>query len=48
MFVQLTKDVLGRKTGERIDMAEAEANELVKSGLAITDDLITPAVSKAL
>jgi HK97 family phage major capsid protein len=50
MFVQLTKDFLGRKAGERIDLAESDAQGLIQQGLAgaVTDDLITPAVSRAL
>jgi HK97 family phage major capsid protein len=50
MFVQLKKDFLGRKAGERIDVAEADARHLVEQQVAdpVADDLITPAVSKAL
>jgi HK97 family phage major capsid protein len=52
MFVQLTKDspLLGKKAGERVDMSEKDAQHFVSQGeaIAVTDDLITPAVSKAL
>ncbi len=50
MFVQLTKEFMGRKPGERIDVSEADANALVAQSLAqpVTDDLITPAVQKAM
>jgi len=50
MFVQLTQDFLGRKAGEPIDVEKAHADTLVEKGVAtvVTDDLITPAVSKAL
>ena len=50
MFVQLLKDFMGRKAGERIDLAESDANALVTQQIAapVTDDLITPAVQKAM
>jgi HK97 family phage major capsid protein len=50
MFVQLQKEFMGRKAGERIDLAEADANLLIKDGFAtaVSDDLITPAVQKAM
>src|SRR5436309_218212 len=50
MFVQLTKDLLGRKAGERIDVAEADAQQLIRAGTAsaVADDPITPAVNRAL
>ena len=40
MFVQLTKDFLGRKAGERIDVGEADAGSLIQSGtaVALSDD----------
>jgi hypothetical protein len=46
MFVQLQKEFLGRKPGERIDVSESDANALIAQQLAtpVTDDLITPAV----
>ncbi len=34
MFVQLLKDCLGRKPGERIDVSEADANALIAQQLA--------------
>jgi hypothetical protein len=50
MFLQLTKDFLGRKAGERLDVAEADAGPLLASGaaVAVTDDVLTPLVSHAL
>jgi HK97 family phage major capsid protein len=50
MFVQLTKDFLGRKAGERIDLLEADAQSFLARGLAtpVTDDLISPLIGKAL
>jgi HK97 family phage major capsid protein len=50
MFVQLQKEFVGKKPGERIDVGEQEASLLITSGIAapVTDDLITPAVSRAL
>jgi HK97 family phage major capsid protein len=50
MFVQLTKEFLGNAVGKRIDVAEGDARHLIETGIAVpvTDDLITPAVSKAL
>ncbi|HJT75718.1 MAG TPA: phage major capsid protein [Gemmataceae bacterium] len=50
MFVQLAKEFMGKKAGERIDVAEADAQHLIGQGLAVpvADDVITPAVSKAL
>ena len=45
MFVQLIKEFMGRKPGERIHVSEPDANALVVQQLAtpVTDDLITPA-----
>jgi hypothetical protein len=50
MFVQLQKEFLGKKPGERIDVDKEHAEKLIELGVAgpVTDDLITPAVSKAL
>jgi hypothetical protein len=50
MFVQLSKEFMGRKPGERIDVSEDDARALVAQQLAtpVTDDLITPAVQKAM
>jgi HK97 family phage major capsid protein len=49
MFVQLTKDFLGRKAGERIDVAEADAGQLIAAGTACAcADALTPLVSRAL
>src|SRR5207244_974196 len=50
MFVQLTRDYLGRKAGERIDLSEADAAPLLSSGAAeaVRDDLLTPMIHRAL
>jgi HK97 family phage major capsid protein len=50
MFVQLTKEFMGHKAGERIDVSEQDAAALVKEQIAspVSDDLITPAVQKAM
>jgi HK97 family phage major capsid protein len=50
MFVQLQKEFLGKKPGERIDVDKEHAEKLIELGVAspVTDDLITPAVSKAI
>lgn len=50
MFVQLTRDFLGRPAGERIDVAEADAGHLVREGLAepIRDNPLEPVIARAL
>jgi hypothetical protein len=50
MFVELKKPFLGRAAGERIDVSEADARQLVQQGtaVAVADDLIGPAVTRAL
>jgi HK97 family phage major capsid protein len=50
MFVQLKKDFLGNPAGKRIDVSDSDAQHLIGQGVAetVTDDLITPAVSRAL
>jgi hypothetical protein len=50
MFVQLLKEFMGRKIGERVDVSETDANALVAQQIAtpVTDDIITPAVQKAM
>jgi HK97 family phage major capsid protein len=50
MFVQLLKDFMGRRPGERIDVSETDAAALVRQQIAtpVSDDLITPAVQKAM
>jgi hypothetical protein len=49
-FVQFTKAFLGKPAGERVDVSEENAKSLIAQQLAVPvmDDLITPAVSKAL
>jgi HK97 family phage major capsid protein len=50
MFVELLKEYLGNAAGKRIDVAEADAQHLIQHGVAraVSDDLMTPAVSKAI
>ena len=50
MFVQLTKPLLGRKAGERLDLADADARALVASGAAtaVADDPLAPALTRAV
>jgi HK97 family phage major capsid protein len=50
MFVQLLKEFMGRKAGERIDVHDTDAHMLISQQLAqpVTDDLITPAVQRAM
>jgi HK97 family phage major capsid protein len=50
MFVQLTKELLGKPAGERIDVADADADRLIRQGWAqpIEHDLLTPAVTRAM
>jgi len=50
MFVQLLKEFMGKKPGERIDVSEADAHALVSQQLAqpVSDDIITPAIQKAM
>jgi HK97 family phage major capsid protein len=50
MFVQLTREFMGRQPGERLDLAEADAKTLIAAGTAcpVTDDPITPLVQQAL
>jgi HK97 family phage major capsid protein len=50
VFVQLKKPFMGKAIGERISVSEDDANQLVTLGTAdrVTDDLITPAINKAM
>ncbi len=50
MFVQLLREFMGRKPGERINVNDTDANALIAQQLAapVHDDLITPAVQKAM
>jgi hypothetical protein len=50
MFVQLLKEFLGRKPGDRIDVSESGAHVLVAQHLAqpTGDHWITPAMQKAM
>src|SRR5207302_527521 len=50
MFVQLTKEFMGRKAGERIDVQDADAQMLLAQQIAqpVSEDLITPAVQRAM
>ncbi|HZZ80408.1 MAG TPA: phage major capsid protein [Gemmataceae bacterium] len=50
MFVQLTKEFLGKPIGERIDVADADADQLIRQGWAqaVQDDVLTPVIGRAL
>ncbi|MBM3996196.1 MAG: phage major capsid protein [Planctomycetes bacterium] len=50
MFVQLCKEFLGKPVGERIDVADADAAELIRQGWAqpIDHDVLTPAITRAV
>jgi HK97 family phage major capsid protein len=50
MFVQLTKDFLGKPIGERIDVADADADQLIRQGWAqaVDDDVLTPMIARAV
>lgn len=49
MFVQLTREFLGKPPGERIDVSDADAKHLLEQGVAqtVADDPIGPAVNRA-
>jgi HK97 family phage major capsid protein len=50
VFVQLKKPFMGKAIGERISVTEDDARQLITLGTAdpVTDDLITPAINKAM
>jgi hypothetical protein len=50
MFVQILKEFIARKIGERIAVSEADANALVAQQIAhpVSEDRITPAIQKAM
>lgn len=50
MFVQLTRDFLGKPAGERIDVSASDAAALQAAGtaVAVADDPLGPLVSRAL
>ena len=50
MFVQLTKEFLGKPIGERIDVADADADQLIRQGWAqpVEHDLLTPTITRAV
>ena len=50
MFVELTKDFLGRPVGERIDVSEGDAQHLIAHGIATTlqDDPLTPLITRVV
>src|SRR5262245_2349152 len=48
MYVQLTKDFLGRKAGERLELAEADAAGLLASAAVAAEDALAPLVGRAL
>ncbi len=49
MFVQLTKDFLGHPPGQRIDVADDQAQLLIQRGIAapVADDPLAPLVGRA-
>ena len=50
MFIQLLKDFLGKKAGERIHVAPDEGQQLIASGVAkaVTDDPLTPVITRGI
>ena len=50
MFVQLTRDYLGRKAGERLDLSDPDAAALVARGTAepVRDDVLSPLIQRSL
>jgi HK97 family phage major capsid protein len=48
MFIQLLKDFLGKPAGERIDVAESDAKDLIANGtaVAVQDDPLAPFMGK--
>jgi len=50
MFVQLLQDFQGRKAGERVHVSPAEAEQLIRQGIAevVSDDALSPLIQRAL
>jgi HK97 family phage major capsid protein len=50
MFVELLKDFLGRKVGEKIHVSQEESQSLIAAGIAkaVEGDPITPMISRAM
>ena len=50
MFVQLTKEFLGKPIGERIDVADPDADQLIRQGWAqpVVNDVLTPTITRAV
>jgi len=50
MFVQLTKEFLGKPVGERIDVADSDADQLIRQGWAqpVDDYVLTPMIARAV
>jgi HK97 family phage major capsid protein len=50
MFIQLTRDYLGRKAGERLDVSDDDARQLIAQGLAqaVTGDVLGETVQRAV
>ena len=50
MFVQLLKEFPGKAIGERIDVADADADQLIRQGWAqpVQDDVLTPTIARAV
>jgi HK97 family phage major capsid protein len=50
MFVELTKEFLGRAPGERIHVSDADAQGLITAGTAraVTEDVLTPVIQRGI
>ena len=50
MFVQLTRDYLGRKAGERLDLSESDAAAFIARGAAepVRDDVLSPLIQRSI
>ncbi|MFQ3593925.1 MAG: phage major capsid protein, partial [Gemmataceae bacterium] len=50
MFLQLCRDFLGHRVGERLDVPDADAQALIQSGIAIpvSDDPLAPLIQASL
>ena len=50
MFVQLTKEFLGKPIGERIDVGDADGDQLIRQGWAqpVEHDVLTPTITRAV
>src|SRR5207244_716350 len=50
MFVQLTKEFLSKPAGERIDVADADADQMMRQGWAqpVNDDVLSPLIARSV